>query len=900
MQIFLIIAGALVGAVAGEEAGALLGAVVGWLVARSLGQQREIETLRQTLNERAAPVAPAAAREPVASAAAPEPAASAPGTASVTVAKAAIEPPPAAVPDQPVQPAPPDEPPSPPRPGFLVNAVAAAREGLFGGNTVVKAGVGILFIGLAFLAKYASEHVRLPIELRLAGIGAVAVALLALGWRLRERRAGYAQVLQGGAIAVLYLTLFSAFKFYGLFAAGPAFALMALVALLAAALAVLQNAPALAVVGALGGFATPLLVSTGEGNHVALFAYYLVLDLGIAVVAWFRTWRALNLLGLAFSFGVGALWGVLSYRDEHYLSAQLFLVAFFLVFVVLLLLPARRLAEADAAPAYVSDRWVNGSLLFGLPVIAFALQYGLVHDMRYGPALAALAAAAFYVGLAAALRARPRLALAFEGCLAVGTVFLTLVTPFALDQRSTAGAWALEGAGLVWLGWRQQRRLARGFGYALILIAGLLLANAVTGGPGVERWVNPVLMSGAMLAAGALIAALFVQRHAPAASNERLAEPVLVGWALLAALGTLVLHVGELVEPAWRLAALVGGSAGIALVLTLLARRLVWTTAALPVLAFAPWLLIAAWLSAAIEVHPFAHGGWWAWPLAAAVHLLTLRSAAAHWPGAGRHAVHALGALVLATLGAAAGRGVVEGWGDAGSAWPWLGWLALPAALLLALPRPVLATWWPLRDMPAAYRRSAGAVLCIGLLLWTLIANVLSHGGAMPLPYAPIVNPLDLGIALALFAAGRWFAGDSGRDLLARAPQGAALPAVLLGGAVFVWLNAMLVRAFHHLADVPLRFSAWNASLPVQTGLTLLWTTTALPLMWWGARRGQRAPWMVGAVLLGAVVLKLLFVDLSASGTVMRIVSFIGAGVLMLVIGYVAPLPSKGAAHAKA
>jgi uncharacterized membrane protein len=110
----------------------------------------------------------------------------------------------------------------------------------------------------------------------------------------------------------------------------------------------------------------------------------------------------------------------------------------------------------------------------------------------------------------------------------------------------------------------------------------------------------------------------------------------------------------------------------------------------------------------------------------------------------------------------------------------------------------------------------------------------------------------------------------------------------------------MLVRAFHHLADVPLRFSAWNASLPVQTGLTLLWTTTALPLMWWGARRGQRAPWMVGAVLLGAVVLKLLFVDLSASGTVMRIVSFIGAGVLMLVIGYVAPLPSKGAAHAKA
>ena len=104
-------------------------------------------------------------------------------------------------------------------------------------------------------------------------------------------------MLQGGAVAVLYLTLFVAFRFYGVLAVGPVFALMVVVAALAAALAVLQDARALAVIGALGGFATPLLVSTGSGNHVALFSYYLVLDLGIAAVAWHRTWRALNLIG---------------------------------------------------------------------------------------------------------------------------------------------------------------------------------------------------------------------------------------------------------------------------------------------------------------------------------------------------------------------------------------------------------------------------------------------------------------------------------------------------------------------------------------------------------------------------------------------------------------------------
>jgi hypothetical protein len=89
--------------------------------------------------------------------------------------------------------------------------------------------------------------------------------LLGFGWRLRLSRPGYAQVLQGGAVAVLYLTLFAAFRFYGLLAPAGV-RLMVAVAMLAAALAVLQDARALAVIGALGGFVTPLIVSTGSDN----------------------------------------------------------------------------------------------------------------------------------------------------------------------------------------------------------------------------------------------------------------------------------------------------------------------------------------------------------------------------------------------------------------------------------------------------------------------------------------------------------------------------------------------------------------------------------------------------------------------------------------------------------
>ena len=195
--------------------------------------------------------------------------------------------------------------------------------------------------------KFASEHVHVPVEFRLAAIAGVALLLLGIGWRLRLRRAAYAQALQGGAIAVLYLTLFVAFRFYGVLSAPPVFAMMVLVAALAAALAVLQDARALAVIGALGGFATPLLVSTGSGNHIALFSYYLVLDLGIAAVAWHKTWRSLNLVGFFGTFIVATAWGALKYSPQNFASSEAFLIAF---------LPAVRRDHGPAGAACAGPR----------------------------------------------------------------------------------------------------------------------------------------------------------------------------------------------------------------------------------------------------------------------------------------------------------------------------------------------------------------------------------------------------------------------------------------------------------------------------------------------------------------------------------------------------------------
>jgi uncharacterized membrane protein len=773
-----------------------------------------------------------------------------------------------------------------------------ARAWLLGGNTIVKAGVGILFIGLAFLAKFATEHVQVPIEMRLAGIAAVAVVLLGLGWRLRSARPGYAQVLQGGAVAVLYLTLFVAFRFYGVLAAGPVFALMALVAALAAALAVLQDARALAVIGALGGFAAPLLVSTGSGNQVALFSYYLVLDLGIAAVAWHKTWRALNLIGFLGTFIVGTAWGVMRYQPEQYASSQAFLVAYFLLFNAILLMPARHLRDTAAGASPRSDTWVQGFLLFGLPTIAFVLQHGLVRHTEYGTAISALVLAGFYVAMARAMRSRTRLAVTFDASLAIAIVFLTLVIPFALDARSTAGAWALEGAGLVWLGLRQARRLPRFFGYALLLLAGvaMLWGHDHHGAP--TALFNAYLFNAAMAAVASVVAAYFVHRAAlaaesgaePLARHEAAAQPLLIAWGTLWAAVAVAVQVDAFVPIDLAASVWLVSASGIALAFTFLCTSLQWPQAAAPAMLHAPLLGMATlglWVN---HLNPTADGGWWAWPVALAAHLIVLRWAAPSWPPMAQSSLHALGALVLAGLGALQGRAVSAAWGDPPSAWGWLGWLVVPALMLMLLPRPGAARRWPVRAVPSAYQGTAAGVLTAGLLIWTLLANIASNGAARPLPYVPLLNPLDIGVGVALLASWLWLRSAAARDAVALPPN---LPVALLGAVGFVWLNAMLVRGFHHFGDVPFRVDAWVRSLAVQTGITLLWASTALVLMWLSARRTMRLPWMVGAALLAAVVFKLLLIDLSGTGTVTRIVSFIGVGMLMLVIGYVAPLPAQ-------
>jgi uncharacterized membrane protein len=215
-------------------------------------------------------------------------------------------------------------------------------------------------------------------------------------------------------------------------------------------------------------------------------------------------------------------------------------------------------------------------------------------------------------------------------------------------------------------------------------------------------------------------------------------------------------------------------------------------------------------------------------------------------------------------------------------------WIAcatgLPSILFLA----AVTRWeslarWPMVGYSSAYLRSAGTVVAALLGVWFVMVNLVSPGDPAPLPYLPLANPLDITVALALVVLFRWARRAAFRD-----PQ---LLYACFGIAAFVAVNCVVVRTAHHWAGVPWEWSRLLAYKPLQAALTLTWTATALPLMLVATRRAIRPLWMAGAGLLALVVGKLFIVDLAALSGLPRVVAFIGVGLLLLVIGYFAPLP---------
>lgn len=769
----------------------------------------------------------------------------------------------------------------------LENRLLDWLKGYFtSGNLIVRVGVVVLFFGVAFLLKYAADHSLLPIELRLIATALGGMLLLIFGWRLREKRRNYALSLQGGAVGVLYLTVFAALRLYDLMPPGLAFALLLLFVTLSAMLALLQDAKALSVLATAGGFLAPVLTSTGAGSHVALFSYYLLLNGGILLIAWFKAWRILNLLGFAFTFVIGAFWGAQYYRPEYFASTEPFLLAFFLLYVgVALLFALRQPPDLKGI--------VDGSLVFGVPLVSAGLQAALVKDYPYGLAFSALALGGFYTGLGSLLfkRGSQALRMLAESFLATGVVFTTLAVPFAFEGRITSAFWSLEGAAILWIGLRQSRLLPRLFGSLLQLLAGLFyLVDATRLGEDLPL-LNGLFMGTLLIALAGLFSSFYLERL-----RERIGtiEQILIHgfflWGILWWLGGCMREIEDFVLGADRWAWLLGVLTLTAVLSEWLKPRLPWQRLSYVGLGLLPLLLLTV-LGMALELSHFLIG--WtaaAWLAALAAHYWLLR----HYDEFNPRVIqfwHAGAFWLLTFLLASEASWRLAELIPGGSVWRLIPWGIVPMALVWGLLRLGPGLAWPVGRFRQAYMTLVPAPLMLYLLVWSMLANMQSNADPQPLSYLPLLNPLDLTILFCLLLALQWWRHAA--DWLIGQRITLARYLSVVGGLLFLWLNGMVARTVHHWAGVTLDAGEMFRSQVFQASISVLWALLGLGGMLLGSSMKKRYVWLLGAGLMGLVVVKLFLVDLSNTGTVARIVSFLCVGLLLLLVGYFSPVPPR-------
>ncbi len=341
---------------------------------------------------------------------------------------------------------------------------AAELEGRIGKVWLNRIGIFAILAGVAYFIKYAFDSGWIGPAGRVA-IGLVAGIAVVL-WSERFRKKGYkafSYSLKAVGIGTLYFSLWGAFQVYHLIPSGAAFVAMIIVTASTIILALTQEAEILAAYAIIGGFSTPVLLSTGENHEIVLFSYVAVLTLGMLAAATAKPWRRLMWGSFA---GTAILY--MGWADRFYTTDQRSLTVFFAA------LFAAIFAAIPLVTPLERSRWHGGlsMTLTLLPLVnaaAFFLALFAMYESRKATLMwYALALATVYLGLSALLQRRAgaereTLKLVNLVHIAIAIAFITIAIPLKLDAHWITIGWLVESAVLLVISVRTRTDFLRYF-----------------------------------------------------------------------------------------------------------------------------------------------------------------------------------------------------------------------------------------------------------------------------------------------------------------------------------------------------------------------------------------------------------------------------------------------------
>ena len=268
----------------------------------------------------------------------------------------------------------------------------------------------------------------------------------------------------GGGLAILYLTTYAAFELYALLSQVSTFGLMVLVTILACLLALVYDTQWLAVLGLVGGFLTPVILSTVQSAQFVLMSYMVVLNGGILSIAVWKRWKILSTLGFICTWLLFTRWFINYYTVAIFWRTLVFLHCFFLIYAFV---------PFFYYFVHTSRGPLTDLLLTSLnTLVTFGYAYGMVRTYASRPAvgMVALAYAGLFFGMAGLLHRRHPQNLE-PLLLAKGLLFLILAVPMLCSGPWITVFWSIQVAVMLWAGLRLHHRWLCYGALALLLLA---------------------------------------------------------------------------------------------------------------------------------------------------------------------------------------------------------------------------------------------------------------------------------------------------------------------------------------------------------------------------------------------------------------------------------------------
>ncbi|MBI5759757.1 MAG: DUF2339 domain-containing protein, partial [Planctomycetales bacterium] len=347
-------------------------------------------------------------------------------------------------------------------------------EEILAGKWLTWVGAVAMVIGAGLFFKYTIDHDLIGPTGRvvigvLVGMCTFAGAAYAM---LRQYRF-LSQGLAGTAMGILYFSLFAGFKWYDILPQPFAFTGMVLVTVAGLSFAGYFNAQAAAILGLIGGFLTPIMLSQDVDAQVMLFSYILILDFGVLGLAGFRKWPAVQMLAFIATAMMWLGWFGRWYDPSKLMTTVVLMTAFFLLFALIAVwYNVLRRKTADPGDFF---------LILATPVLYFAGLYGVTSEKYFFlHGLMALGLAGVYLGLGAlSLSRNPAGKNVVVSLGGIAASFLTLAVPLQLTGHWIAVAWAMESLLLVELGLRFGQPKLRYAGFGLLVVVQVILFQYV-------------------------------------------------------------------------------------------------------------------------------------------------------------------------------------------------------------------------------------------------------------------------------------------------------------------------------------------------------------------------------------------------------------------------------------